>query len=87
MKGFIFLTKEGHTFQPGSTAIEPDIDNLQVLGFGNGVDLEQAFKNFLIENKWLSRTTFQEVICIELRKANCDKYVSYKEIPRHEVSI
>ena len=81
MKAFIFLTEEGYTFQPGSIAAEPDVDNLQVLGFGKGVDLEDAFENYLAENEWIGRTSFREVMCSELKEANYERYVTFQLIP------
>ena len=50
MKAFIFVTHEGYTFQPNSEAIEPDIENLQVLGCALGRNEEQAFENLKLDN-------------------------------------
>lgn len=67
MRKFIFITSEGITFQPASESSEPDIDNCQVLGFGKGLDPENAFENMLNENSYLMGTSFDEVICFELK--------------------
>ena len=49
IKKYIFLTVEGYTFQPGSKSVEPDIENLQVIGFSQGKDSKDAFQNLLKE--------------------------------------
>jgi len=66
MKSFIFITSEGDTFQPDSDSSVPDIENCQVLGFGNGVDSADAFRNFLKDNEFLLDTSFDEVKALEL---------------------
>jgi len=68
MKHYIFLTLEGYTFQPESdfNVMEPDIENLQVIGFAPGVNQEDAFKNLLEENECLLKTKFDEVFCYQL---------------------
>ena len=68
MGEYIFLTTEGFTFQPNSKSIEPDIENLQVLGFSKGRGSKDAFKNLLKENRYLIDTTFDKVISYELNK-------------------
>jgi hypothetical protein len=52
MKHYIFLTDEGHTFQPDSKSELPDVENLQVIGFAKGIDADEAYKNLLIENQY-----------------------------------
>ena len=74
MKAFIFISKEGYTFQPGSKSIEPDVDNLQILGFGRGENSEEAFQNFLNESKWVQKTSFEEAIALELRHTDYWKF-------------
>jgi hypothetical protein len=61
------ITREGHTFQPNTDAIEPDIENCQVIGFADGLNPTQAFENLLRDNSYLKRTTFNELICYELK--------------------
>ncbi len=63
---YIFITTEGHTFQPDSDQAEPDIDNCQVLGWAEGDDAEAAFHALVVENPWLLETTFEEVIALKL---------------------
>ncbi len=47
---FIFMTPNGATY---SSPIEmyPDMENFQVLGFGEGINEEEAFKDFIENNK------------------------------------
>ena len=73
MKSYIFITTEGYTFQPESEAIEPDIENCQVVGFAKGRDEQQAFKNLVKENPYLLETTFEKLVCIELKHTNYNK--------------
>ena len=67
MGAYIFITTEGYTYQPGSKAIEPDIENCQVLGFARGDSAEEAFRELLQENAYLLETSFDEVVCLELK--------------------
>ena len=67
MKSYIFITIEGYTFQPESESIEPDIENCQVVGFAKGKDPQQAFQNLIQEDSNLLETTFDELICYELK--------------------
>ncbi len=72
---YIFMTREGHTYLPNSNSIEPDIDNLQVLGFASGIDEAAAFSNLLAENTFLLDTNFDELECLELRHEDYDKHI------------
>jgi hypothetical protein len=72
---YIFVTKEGHTYQPSSNAIEPDIDNLQVLGFASGIDEAAAFSNLLTENALLLDSKFDALECLELRHEDYDRHI------------
>ncbi|WP_418185050.1 hypothetical protein ACNSOS_09170 [Aliarcobacter vitoriensis] len=67
-KEFIFITFEGYTFQPNSEEIIPDIENMQVIGFSNGVNSNEAFKNLKKEKIYLEKTNFDEIIAIELKE-------------------
>ncbi len=49
MKKFIFVTPEGNTESPNGKEIE----NLQVIGFAEGIDEVEAIKNLLKENPWI----------------------------------
>jgi hypothetical protein len=66
MRYFIFLTEEGFTKTPD----DEDIENLQVLGFANGLNEKDAFNNFIKENNYLKETGFKEVIAMELVNEN-----------------
>ena len=65
-KNYIFLTSEGHTYQPDQESIEPDIDNLQVIGISEGINSQMAFDNLIKNRKYLLKTTFNEIFCYEL---------------------
>jgi len=63
---FVFITDEGYTYQPMSEAIEPDVENLQVLGFGDGSDASEAFEDLLREAPWLREMQFSRTWCYRL---------------------
>ncbi|EKD29015.1 MAG: hypothetical protein ACD_79C00117G0002 [uncultured bacterium] len=67
VRNFIFYTTEGLTFQPNSESDMPDVENCQVLGWGEGITVEEAFNNFKYESFWLKTLRFNEVIGVELR--------------------
>jgi len=69
MKKYIFLTAEGATFQPKSESSVPAIDNLQVIGFTEGISAKKAFKNLLKENPYLFETSFDEIFAIPLQSS------------------
>lgn len=77
MRSFIFVTHEGYTYQPDSESIEPDVENLQVLGFATGVDEEDAFKNLTAEEKWLLESNFDDVKCLELKQEDYERYARF----------
>ncbi|MFH1504798.1 MAG: hypothetical protein ABIH08_05390 [Candidatus Omnitrophota bacterium] len=66
MKSYIFLTLEGFTFQPNSESANPDIENLQVIGFAKGKNPKEAFKNLVKENNYLLETDFNEIFSYKL---------------------
>ena len=68
MKRYIFLSIEGVTFQPDSELIEPDIENIQVIGFAEGKHSKEAFQKLVEENSYLLKTTFDEIFSYELSK-------------------
>ncbi len=81
MKAFIFVSHEGYTYQPLSESVEPDIENLQVLGFANGESAESAFTQLLTENSWLAETSFHEVFCLELAHEDFEKRTQFFRLP------
>lgn len=66
MKSYIFVSSDGHTFQPGSTSATPDIENLQVIGFGRGENPEAAVRLLLLEEPAIKETNFDEIMAFEL---------------------
>ncbi|MFQ5442479.1 MAG: hypothetical protein ACE5EB_07135 [Thermodesulfobacteriota bacterium] len=67
MKKFIFLTAEGYTYQPDSESSVPDIENLQVVGFGEGKTIDDAVLNMVREYPYLKDTNFDDLIGMELK--------------------
>ncbi|RKD21613.1 hypothetical protein SAMN02745883_01010 [Caminicella sporogenes DSM 14501] len=63
---FIFLSDEGHTYQPNFTSMLLEIENLQVIGISSGIDAEHAFRNLLKENNYLKETSFENIFCYKL---------------------
>lgn len=68
MDNYIFLTDEGHTFQPNSDAEISDTENLQVLGFSIGTTADEAYRNLLNSCSYLKETTFEKIFCYKLDK-------------------
>jgi hypothetical protein len=73
-KKYIFITFEGFTFQPNSESDIPDIENMQVIGFSEGKDKKEAFKNLLANQQYLKDTTFNEIIALELADERKDVF-------------
>ncbi|MDY0320249.1 MAG: hypothetical protein RBR23_00825 [Arcobacteraceae bacterium] len=67
-KDFIFITFEGFTYQPDSESDVPDIENMQVIGFSKGMDIQEAFENIKNGSSYLKDTSFDEIIGIELKE-------------------
>lgn len=65
-RSYIFVTDQGSTFQPGSEAAEPDVENLQVLGIAEGNTPEEALENLRAARPWILDTTFSRAFCYEL---------------------
>lgn len=79
-KDFIFITFEGMTFQPRSESDISDIENMQVIGFEKGFDMNNAFENLKQNQKYLENTSFDEIIGIELK----NKKFSYYNLKSYE---
>lgn len=73
-KDFIFITFEGMTFEPNSESDVPDIENMQVIGFEEGFNMDEAFDNLKKNQKHLADTAFDEIIGIELRSKKFNYY-------------
>ena len=75
---FLFLTPDGVTYSSPELN-EPDVDNFQVLGYGQGSDEDVAFVDFKSKNPWLEDTEFEETISVEIKhKIHEGKYFSLK---------
>lgn len=75
---FLFVTPEGVTYSSAELS-EPDVDNFQVLGYGEGKNEEEAFYNFRSQAAWLKDTKFEEVISVEIKhKIYEGKYFNLK---------
>jgi len=79
MAEYIFLTTEGVTFQPNSTSPEPDIENLQVIGFAHGDTVQDAVMGLVELNEYLADTSFDEIFAIELAN-DYREYLSLRDI-------
>lgn len=66
MAEYIFLTTEGSTFQPDSNSSEPDIENIQVIGFAGGDTVQDAAMRLVESNKYLADTSFEDIFAIQL---------------------
>lgn len=66
-KLFLFITPDGITYSSPELN-EPDVDNYQILGYGEGFNENEAFKDFKSQHPWLKDTKFEEAICIEIKQ-------------------
>jgi hypothetical protein len=82
MDKYIFLTAEGSTYQPNSDSFEPDIENLQVIGFAQGDTVDNALKNLLELNEYLVNTNFDEIFAIQLVNDH-RQYFSLRDTIKH----
>jgi hypothetical protein len=81
MRQYIFLTSEGTTFQPDSTSSEPDIENMQVIGFAGGDTVQDAVIRLVELNEYLANTNFDEIFAIQLAD-NHREYFSLRDVLR-----
>ncbi|MDP3878733.1 MAG: hypothetical protein Q8Q07_00300 [Dehalococcoidales bacterium] len=79
MAEYIFLTTEGSTFQPNSISSEPDIENMQVIGFAGGDTVQDASRNLLELNEYLADTSFDDIFAIQLADEHRE-YLSLREL-------
>jgi len=87
MKSYIFITTEGYTYQSESESIEPDIENCQVIGFAQGKNEKQALERLIAENTNLLETTFDEVICLELKYLDYFKHRAYFHLNDYKANV
>lgn len=87
-KKYIFLTDEGSTICPTCEDNQIEIDNLQVVGWANGIDEKDAFKNLIDENQYLIETGFDKIISFELASNAYEnsKYFYISELTNSEKS-
>ncbi len=85
LRSFIFITSEGATFQPNSDSAQPDVENMQVLGFANGVDEQHAFSSLLSENPWILESSFASATCIELKESRYENHSAHFAIKHNQV--
>lgn len=79
---FLFITADGVTYSSPELD-KPDVDNFQVLGYGEGQNEVEAYEDFKNKNPWLEDTEFDEIISIEIKhKIHEGKYFSLKETIR-----
>ncbi len=79
MEKYIFLTTEGFTYQPNSASSEPDIENMQVIGFSQGDTVQDALRKLLELNEYLVNTNFDEIFAIQLENDHRE-YFSLSDI-------
>lgn len=75
---YIFITTEGFTYQPNSESPEPDVENMQVIGFGEGDTAKEALRKMLGRDQYLTGTNFDEVFAIRLASDDRE-YLSLRE--------
>ena len=51
-----------------------DVENCQVIGFAKGNSLDEAFDNLMAENKYLLKTSFNEITGYELKDKDYHKF-------------
>ena len=72
-----FYLCEEYTYPPGSEAVDPDIENCQVLGFAKVDNTDEAFSALLKDNAYLLDTRFGEVVGMELKNEDYRRRRSY----------
>ena len=81
MNHYVFLTDEGYTFEPDKYGKLRERENLQVIGFTEGTNADEAYENLLLENSYLKDTSFERVHCYQLDK---DYEQSRKDYDLHQ---
>ncbi len=61
MKNYLFLTKDGFTFD----ASDNQTNNLQLLGTGVGNDILEAFISFKYNQSYILKQSFKNIIAVE----------------------
>lgn len=61
MKKYLIYTTEGETIAPND---DISVDNCQVLGYSEGIDLSNAIDNLFKSNPLLTKAGFKKCNCI-----------------------
>ena len=61
MKQYLFLTKDGFTFDESHN----ETNNIQLLGTGMGNDVVEAFRSFKIHQSYLLKQSYNTIMAIE----------------------
>ena len=62
MKKFMFYTRDGFTQDNQGK----DIENCQILGWGKGTNLNEAYEAFGVENDYLNKYDFSTITGVEV---------------------
>ncbi len=74
-KKYIILSNQGYTFSPNNDSTEPDIDNIQVLGFAEASTPKVAFEKFCKENEHIKSLGYSKVKLYELASLEGAEYI------------
>ncbi len=74
-KKYIILSIQGYTFSPNNASSEPDVDNIQVLGFAEASTPENAFEEFCKENDHIKGLGYSKVKLYELASTEGADYI------------
>lgn len=66
MNKYIFLSNEGSTYQPIKNTDADIVENIQVIGFSDGINPDEAFSNLIAINPFIRSTSFNHVYCYKL---------------------
>lgn len=61
MKNYLFFTKDGFTFDSSHC----EVNNLQILGTGVGIDVNESFVSFKQHQSYLLQQSFKNITAVE----------------------
>jgi len=61
MKSFIFFTSDGYTYDIS----HKKANNMQLLGHGEGVDINEAFEKFKTHQSYIYKQNYKNILAIE----------------------
>ena len=61
MKNYLFLTKDGFTFDESNN----ESNNIQLLGTGAGDNITEAFNSFKYHQSYLANKSYKKVMAVE----------------------